>query len=129
MSGWRSISAAATSSEGEAGPVRMKAWQSLEVRLLLAIGALFGGMALLIVPPAVVYDGPSHFFRALQVSEGNFRSIQYSARSAGSALPKGQVEFTNTLWGQYWPGKSFGTPAAWAALSRRFAGDAEPERA
>jgi uncharacterized membrane protein len=100
----------------------------LEMRLLLGIGALFGVASILIVPPASVYDAPSHYFRALQVSEGTLRPEKYSERAAGGMLPRGHVEFVNTLWGQYWAQHSFGSPREWDGLSKKFAADTDRAR-
>jgi uncharacterized membrane protein len=100
----------------------------LEVRLALGIGVIFGVAAVLIVPPASVYDAPSHYFRALQISEGTLRPERYSERAVGGSLLRSHIEFVNTLWGQYWAQQSFGSPSQWAALSRRSAADTDRAR-
>lgn len=101
----------------------------LESRLALGVFALFGLAAAVGVPPAVTYDGPSHYFRALQVSEGTWRAEQYSDRAVGGSLPAAHVAFVNSLWGSYWQRGDFGTLSSWGALSRKAAGTAGRSRA
>jgi hypothetical protein len=84
----------------------------LESRLALLVGALFGIPAVFLVPPAATFDGPSHYFRALQVSEGRMRPEYYSETAVGGTLPRSHVDFVNTLWRSYWDGHDFGTLAA-----------------
>ena len=87
---------------------------------ILAIG-VFGLAAVVFVPPAITYDGPSHYFRALQVSRGEWRAERYSSRAVGGELPSAHVDFVDTLWSSYWVGHDFGSPSRWAALSRKTA--------
>jgi hypothetical protein len=91
----------------------------LESRLALLFGALFGIPAVVLVPPAVTFDGPSHYFRALQVAEGRMRPEHYSDRAVGGALPRSHVDFVNSLWESYWARHDFGTLPEWSALSAR----------
>jgi hypothetical protein len=101
---------------------------SAESKLLLVLGLAFGLLAVVLVPPAITYDGPSHFFRALQVSEGTVRSTAFSERAVGGLLPTGQVEYVNGLWFAYWGQHHFGTLPEWAGRSRQVAGHRERER-
>src|SRR5476649_445328 len=49
----------------EAAPLlRKESWA------MLVVGFVFGLAAVVFVPPFVTYDGPNHFLRALQVSQG-----------------------------------------------------------
>jgi uncharacterized membrane protein len=93
----------------------------IESRLALVIGALFGVPAVVFVPPAVTFDGPSHYGRALQVSEGQMRAERFSERAAGGTLPRSHYDFLNTLlWNYYWkPGPEYLGRAQWEAISSR----------
>ncbi len=95
---------------------------SLESRLALLFGALFGLPAVLLVPPVATFDGPSHYFRALQVAEGRMRPEHYSDTAVGGALPRSHVDFVNALWRSYWADRNLGTLTAWSALARETQG-------
>jgi len=99
----------------------MKAYLRVESRLAILAIAVFGMAAVLFVPPAITFDGPSHAFRALQVSRGEWRAERYSSVAVGGILPKSHVDFVNTLWNSYWVGHDFGTLASWSSLSRKCA--------
>jgi hypothetical protein len=100
----------------------------LESRLALLVGALFGLPAVFLVPPAATFDGPSHYFRALQVSQGRMRPEYYSETAVGGTLPRSHVDFVNTLWRSYWVGRDFGTIPGWSALAARSLKDAGATR-
>jgi uncharacterized membrane protein len=87
---------------------RYRAWISL------GAAAILGVIAVVLVPPAITYDGPSHFFRAVQVSEGHLRADRYSDVQVGGTLPARFVEFVNPLWQSYWVGHDFGTRDGWS---------------
>jgi Predicted membrane protein (DUF2142) len=81
----------------EAAPLlRKESWA------MLVVGFVFGLAAVVFVPPFVTYDGPNHFLRALQVSEGEMRPVQFSERAVGGILPRSHADFENTvLWNYY----------------------------
>jgi hypothetical protein len=87
--------------------------------LMLAVGFVFGLAAVVFVPPFVTYDGPNHYLRALQVSEGQARSHVYSEQRVGGALPLSHADFENTLlWNFYLrPGHNFMDRRQWEVLS------------
>ncbi len=91
----------------------------LESRLALLIGSVFGLPAVFLIPPAVTFDGPSHYFRSLQVSRGGIWPQVFSDRAVGGILPKSHVEFINSQWESYWTRHDFGTLAEWSASSSR----------
>jgi|CZKI01.1.fsa_nt_gi hypothetical protein len=99
----------------------MKPLLRTESWLALLIGLLFGVPAVVLVPPAVTFDGPSHYARALQVSEGHMRAERISERAAGGTIARSHFEFLNTLlWAYYWkPGHEYMDRARWEALSRQ----------
>jgi uncharacterized membrane protein len=106
------------------GPLRRL---SAESRLLLLLGLAFGLPAVVLVPPAITYDGPSHYFRALQVSEGTVRATAFSARAVGGVLPAGHAAFINGLWSAYWHQHDVGTLGEWAVRSRQAGAQRERE--
>ena len=87
--------------------------------LMLTMGFVFGLAAVVFVPPFVTYDGPNHFLRSLQVSEGQARPHVYSERRVGGALPLSHADFENTLlWNFYLrPGHNFMDRRQWEVLS------------
>jgi uncharacterized membrane protein len=92
---------------------------SIEGRLMLVVGLLVGIAAVFFEPPAVTFDGPSHYFRVLQISRGQIRSDRFSELAMGGDLPKGHIEFINTLWNSYWGAGNFGTISSWRALAAK----------
>jgi hypothetical protein len=94
---------------------------------ILVIGA-FGLAAVVLVPPAITFDGPSHYFRALQVSRGQWRAERYSSRAVGGALPSAHVDFVDTLWNSYWVEHDFGSLSRWSALSRKASAETGAQR-
>ncbi|HEY1793924.1 MAG TPA: DUF2142 domain-containing protein [Opitutaceae bacterium] len=95
----------------------------IESRIAIAVLAVLGIPAVFLVPPAVTFDGPSHYFRALQVSEGTMRAERFSDRAVGGRLPESHVRFVNSmLWSSYWgPGHDFMGLGEWSRLSTRAA--------
>lgn len=91
----------------------------IESWVALLFGFVFGVTAVVFVPPVVTYDGPSHYLRALQVSEGQMRADRFSASAVGGVVPKSHADFMNSiLWSYYWkPGNTYMDRAQWAALS------------
>jgi hypothetical protein len=87
--------------------------------LLLLIGFVFGLAAVVFVPPFVAFDGPNHYLRALQISEGQQRAQIYSERGVGGSLPRSHADFENTvLWNYYLrPGHNFMDREQWETLS------------
>lgn len=98
-----------------------------ESRCFLAIGLLFGFMAVVFIPPVSTFDGPGHFFRAVDISRGHFRSIRYSERHLGGPIPGRYDRFVQTLWSSYWSGHRFLTLSEWAAITRVKYGDTNPK--
>jgi uncharacterized membrane protein len=84
----------------------------------LGVAAFFGIFAVIFVPPIITFDGPSHYFRALQVSEGQVRATVFSDSAVGGTLPGNHVEFVNTLWSAYWGQHDFGSLRRWSEQSR-----------
>jgi uncharacterized membrane protein len=84
----------------------------------LGVAALWGFVAVIFVPPIITFDGPSHYFRALQVSEGQVRATVFSDSAVGGTLPGNHVEFVNTLWSAYWGQHDFGSLRRWSEQSR-----------
>jgi Predicted membrane protein (DUF2142) len=104
----------APTSGKEAAPLlRTESWA------MLVIGFVFGLAAVVFVPPFVTYDGPNHFLRALQVSEGQMRPEQFSERAVGGILPRSHADFENTmLWNYYLkPDRSYMDRKQWEELS------------
>jgi len=62
------------------------------VRAFLWIAGLFGAILLLLTPPFQVADEYVHFYRAFQVSEGNFIAERQTGACSGYSK-----DFTNTL--------------------------------
>jgi uncharacterized membrane protein len=79
--------------------------------------AALGIPAVWFVPPVVTFDGPSHFRRAQQVSEGRMTSERFSERAAGGDLPAGSCEFVDRLWNSYWGKRDFMNRREWARIS------------
>ncbi len=91
---------------------------SLESRLALLIGLFFGGWAVVVVPPVITFDGPGHFYRALQVTRGEFRAVTLAENRIGGTFAMKETAFIDGLWTSYWQQHDFGTLARWAGLSR-----------
>jgi hypothetical protein len=83
------------------------------------MGILFGIPAVILVPPVVTYDGPNHYLRALQVSEGHLRAERYSERAVGGALPSRNTDFLNSILRNYYWGNeaSYMDRRQWEAIS------------
>jgi hypothetical protein len=94
----------------------------LESSLALLIGVLFGIPAVVLVPPVVTYDGPNHYLRALQVSEGQLRAERFSERAVGGTLPVSHADFLNTLLrNYYWGNKAdYMDRRQWEAISGQY---------
>ncbi|HEY5228000.1 MAG TPA: DUF2142 domain-containing protein, partial [Opitutaceae bacterium] len=86
---------------------------------MLVIGFVFGLAAVVFVPPFVTYDGPNHFLRALQVSRGGMRPVQFSERAVGGFLPRSHADFENTvLWNYYLrPDRTYMDRRMWEEIS------------
>ena len=95
----------------------------VESWIAIAFVAFFGGGCLLLVPPLITYDGPGHFYRSVQVSEGTLRPDKASAVDVGGTVPKRYGSFVDVLWNSYWEKHNFGNRRYWAALSRETAPD------
>src|ERR1700691_1889929 len=97
----------------------MKLPLRIESRLAILFGILFGIPAVVLVPPVVTYDGPNHYLRALQVSEGHMRAERYSERAVGGTLPSNHTDFLNSLLRSYYwsPNASFMDRRQWESLS------------
>ncbi|HZZ18703.1 MAG TPA: DUF2142 domain-containing protein [Opitutaceae bacterium] len=93
--------------------LRQESW------ILLLVGFVFGLGAVVFVPPFVGFDGPNHYLRALQVSEGRARAHVYSERAVGGALPRSHTDFETTiLWNFYLrPGHDYLDRRQWELLS------------
>ena len=98
-----------------------------ESRILLLIGLFFGFLAVAFIPPVCTFDGPAHFFRAVGISQGKFRTIRYSERHLGGPIPGRYDRFVQTLWSSYWPGHHFLKLSDWSALTRVQYGDSNPK--
>jgi hypothetical protein len=74
---------------------------------------------MVLVPPVVTYDGPNHYLRALQVSEGHLRAERFSERAVGGTLPNSHIDFLNSiLRNYYWgSGADFMERGQWEAIS------------
>ena len=59
-------------------------------KVFLFLASLFGLLLIFITPPYQVPDEPNHFFRAFQISEGHFVSMQHKG-IAGGYVPKSLV--------------------------------------
>ena len=99
----------------------MKMPLRLESRLAILLGILFGIPAVIFVPPVVTYDGPNHYLRALQVSEGRMRAERFSERAVGGTLPRSHADYVNSmLWNYYWKtGSDFMDRRQWESLSSK----------
>jgi uncharacterized membrane protein len=97
----------------------MKLPLRIESRLAILIGVLFGIPAVIFVPPVATFDGPNHYLRALQVSEGQMRAERFSERAVGGILPRSHADFVNSmLWNYYWrAGADFMRRGQWQDLS------------
>lgn len=95
----------------------------LESRCFLAIGLFFGFLAIVFVPPIITFDGPSHFFRAVEISRGSFRAVRYSERRLGGPIPGRYSRFVHTVRSSYWPGHQLLTLSEWSAITRIKPGD------
>jgi hypothetical protein len=91
-------------------------WESWCV---LALGVIFGGLALLVVPPVVTLDGPSHYYRTLEISLLHPRSQSISENGLGRRLPTNHVHFVEELWTSYWGKKDFLGLDGWKRLSEQ----------
>jgi uncharacterized membrane protein len=92
---------------------------ALEVRIFLLFGLVAGGACLAILPPLITFDGPAHYWRAVQIDEGMFRAERYSNRSLGGMLPQRFATFVDLLWYRYWSQDDYGTIAKWRLASAR----------
>jgi uncharacterized membrane protein len=103
------------SAKPKAPLLRAESW------LMLVIGFVFGLAAVVFVPPFVTFDGPNHYLRALQVSEGQIRAEAYSQRGIGGSIPHSHADFENTmLWNYYLrPGHNFMDRRQWETLSNQ----------
>lgn len=88
---------------------------------MLLLGVVFGGAALVIVPPLVTFDAPGHYYRGLQTERFEFRPTRYSSAGLGGRLPERYVIFGETLWQTHWGKRDFGNLHAWRELSARAA--------
>jgi hypothetical protein len=94
-----------------------------ESRLVLLFGLVLGTPAAVLVPPLVTYDGPTQYFRALQVSEGTVRAGHGVDRALGGILPSSQCDFVTTLLWNYYthPRRSFLDRERWHEISSQSA--------
>lgn len=60
-------------------------------RLFLVFGIVFGALFLLLTPPMQAPDEVSHYYRAYQVSEGQWMALRYDRR-VGGWMPQGVVD-------------------------------------
>jgi uncharacterized membrane protein len=93
-----------------------------ESRCVLAVGLLVGLVVIAFVPPIVTFDGPSHFFRAEQISHGQLRSTRYSDTRMGGDIPQNDSRFVHTLWTSYWNKNLFLTNAEWSTIAKEAVG-------
>lgn len=63
--------------------------------MFLLFAIIFGGLFAFITPPFQVPDEVNHFYRAYQISEGNFVSIKQNGR-VGGYVPESLVLFADT---------------------------------
>lgn len=89
-----------------------------ETRVLLGVGLLFGAALLAWEPPCITYDGPSHFYRTVQVASGGFRPVIRSETDVGGQIPSRDSQFLNALWTGYWSRHDFGHWADWQQVAR-----------
>jgi hypothetical protein len=94
-----------------------------ESRGVVAIGLVVGLLAIWVVPPVSTFDGPGHYFRAVQIARGHFRATRYSERQLGGGIPEKNSRFVHTLWASYWPSHHFMTVSGWSAISVDQPGD------
>lgn len=66
------------------------------VYFFLFVGLLFGGLFLLLTPPMQAPDEVSHYYRAYQLSEGQW-SAQRHDRRVGGWMPRGVVDVVETF--------------------------------
>ena len=92
-------------------PSNLESW--LAFWFLLA----FGLPAVFVVPPIVTFDGPGHFYRAIQIGRGELRAQAISENHIGGRFGDGDVSFVDSLWMSYWRRRDFGTMGRWSALS------------
>lgn len=69
------------------------------VFLILVIN--FGGCFLFIIPPFQCPDEPEHFYRAYQISQGDFTGQKENQR-LGGMLPQGVVDFVKPFYSLRW---------------------------
>lgn len=97
-----------------------------ESKYIVAIGLVMGSLSIVVVPPVSTYDGPSHYFRAVQIAQGRFRANRYSERQlGGSSIRRRDSRFVHTLWSSYWPGHHFLNLSEWSAISQIHRGDGD----
>ena len=109
---------------------RMKSFRalSIESRSAFVFGLLVGLVAIAYVPPAVTFDGPSHFFRAVQISHGQFRSTRYSDSKLGGNVPHEDSQFIHTLWTSYWEKHNFLRTSDWSGIASMAPGNGQMDR-
>ena len=107
-------------------PFRMRLWSKLcfESRCILIVGFSIGTIGIIVVPPVVTFDGPSHYFRAEQISIGQFRASRYSDTQFGGQIPANSSNFVGALWSSYWVDHRFLTLSDWSRIDRESGGSA-----
>ncbi len=99
-----------------------------ESKYIAAIGLVMGLLSVMVVPPISTYDGPSHYFRAVQIAQGHFRATRYSERQLGGSIRVRNSRFVHTLWSSYWPEHHFMNLSEWSAFSHDRPGDSDRVR-